>query len=75
MRRAGSGSFKILENAPVYRLNSPTFHVPTKSTAFNPTIIDNSGKMHIDWSNPNIYKAIIPTILTGSTIFGSLKNN
>ena len=73
MRKAGTGSYKILNNGPVYRLNSPTFHVPTKSTALDPTIIDSSGKMHIDWSNPNIYKTLLPFGLVGG--FGSFGNN
>ena len=72
-----SDTHKILENAPVYELRTPTFHVMTKSTAFNPSIIDRFGKMHINTNDWNIYKALFPTILTGAGIykFGSFENN
>lgn len=32
-------------------LKSPTSQVPTKSTVFNPYIIDSNGKMHINWDD------------------------
>lgn len=43
---------------PVYRITEPTYQVPAKSTAFSPSILDIFGKMRINWSDPNIYKAI-----------------
>lgn len=77
LRKAGNTIYKTFYNGPVYRLESPTFHVPTKSTAFNPTIIDRFGKMHIDWNNPDIYKSLFPIGLTGAGIykFGNSENN
>ena len=43
----------------VYRLRKPSsLETKTKSTIFDPTIIDNNGKMRIDWNDPNIFKAI-----------------
>ena len=49
----------------------------SNTTAFNPSIIDRFGKMHIDWSNPNIYKSLLPIGLIGSGIytFGNSKND
>ena len=53
----------LLENAPVYRLTKESgLPTKTKSVVFDPSIIDKSGKMNIDWNNPNIYKASIPII-------------
>ena len=43
----------------IYRLKKPSsLETKTKSTIFDPTIIDNNGKMRIDWNNPNIFKAV-----------------
>lgn len=43
----------------IYRLKKPSsLETKTKSTIFDPTIIDNNGKMKIDWNNPNIFKAV-----------------
>lgn len=43
----------------IYRLKKPSsLETKTKSTIFDPTIIDNNGKMRIDWNDPNIFKAI-----------------
>lgn len=58
LANAGDRSRKTLLNAPVWLLKSPTFFTPTKATVFNPTIIDKLGKMHIDWSNPNVFRSI-----------------
>lgn len=44
----------------VYMLLQPSYKVPTKSVLFDPKIIDSSGKMHVDWSNPNIFKTLLP---------------
>lgn len=44
-----------LINAPVWKITKGTEVVPTKSSVFNPTILDNEGNMLINWANPNIY--------------------
>ncbi len=55
----------VLYDAPVYKLskqsNLPT---KTKSVLFNPTIIDKTGKMNIDWDNLDIFKVGMPIIGT-----------
>ena len=51
LARAGDKETKTLLNAPVWLLKSPTSQVPTKSTVFNPYIIDSNGKMHINWDD------------------------
>lgn len=75
--RAGDKEVKHLSTGPVYKVTSPTFHVPTRSVAFNPTIIDRFGKMHIDWKNPNIYRGLFPAIGIGTSLatFGNIENN
>lgn len=50
-----------LDNAPVYRLTQPSQYVPVKHTHyFDPEILDVSGNMQIQLSNPSIYKALVP---------------
>lgn len=51
-------------NNPVYLLKEPSFKVNAKSILFKPSIIDNNGIMHIDLSNPDIYKTILPLWMT-----------
>ena len=78
LAKAGETQRKTLWNAPYWLLKSPTFHVPTKSTIFNPQIIDKFGKMHIDWNNPDVYRTIIPTTLGGTFVgktFGNINNS
>lgn len=55
LARAGDDQRKILMNAPFWKLGTPTYHVPTKSTLFDPRNIDNEGNMIIDWDNPFIF--------------------
>ena len=47
-------------NNPVYLLKEPSSKVNTKSILFKPSIIDKNGVMHIDLSNPDIYKTVLP---------------
>lgn len=48
-------------NGPVYKLTKQSgLPTKTKSVLFDPKIIDSSGKMHVDWSNPNIFKTLLP---------------
>ena len=43
----------------VFRLSKPSsLETKTKSVIFDPSIIDNNGKMNIDWNNSNIFKTI-----------------
>lgn len=51
LSKAGDKQTKTLLDAPVWLLKSPTSQVPTKSTVFNPYIIDSNGKMHINWND------------------------
>lgn len=67
LARAGDKTRKSLFNAPVWLLKSPTYHVPTKATVFDPSIIDNTGKMHIDWSDSNIFKSMLYPTLFGTS--------
>lgn len=66
LKRAGNKIRKYLYNAPVYLLKTPTSYVPTKASIFNPSIIDKFGKMHIDWTNPDIFKSILYPTLFGT---------
>ncbi|MCE8990090.1 glucosaminidase domain-containing protein [Bacteroides ovatus] len=51
----------LLLNGPVYRLTKQSdLPTKTKSVLFDPKIIDSSGKMHVDWSNPSIFKTLLP---------------
>lgn len=52
------------QNNPVYLLTKETYDVPTKSILFDPSIIDDSGKMHVDWNNSDILKVFIPLLTT-----------
>lgn len=53
--------------------NLPT---PAKSTTFTPTIIDSNGKMQIDWSDPDLFKTVVPiSILSFGTSRSEDQNN
>lgn len=56
LSRAGEKQRKALYGAPVWKLGTTTFETPTKSLLFDPTIINNEGKMIIDWGSPNIFR-------------------
>lgn len=45
-------------------MTKETYDVPTKSILFDPSIIDDSGKMHVDWNNSDILKVFIPLLTT-----------
>lgn len=53
---------------PVYRIFEPSdLKTRTKSTVFDPTILDKDGNMKIDWNNPDIFKIIgLPLIMKGT---------
>lgn len=57
LARAGEHERKVLFNAPVWKLSTPTFNTPTKSILFDPSIINNEGRMIIDWRDPNIFRS------------------
>lgn len=61
---------------PVYLLDETSSNnYPTKALPFDPTIIDKSGKMNIDWNSKNIFKSLLPlTIFGGSTLFNNEKD-
>ena len=71
LRRAGDKEIKTLFNQPFWLLRTPTYDVQVKSTLFDPTIIDRFGKMHIDWSNPDILKGLVYPTIIGSGIYGT----
>lgn len=52
-------------NNYVYKLNKPSsLETRTKSAIFNPNILDENGKMKVDWNNPDIFKIIgLPLIM------------
>lgn len=52
---------------PVYRIFEPSdLKTRTKSTVFDPAILDKDGNMKVDWNNPDIFKIIgIPLIMKG----------
>ena len=51
-------------------------HTPAKSTTLTPTIIDNNGKMQIDWSNPDLFKTVVPiSVLSLGTNRSEDQNN
>lgn len=52
---------------PVYRIFGPSdLKTRTKSTVFDPTILDKDGNMKVDWNNPDIFKIIgLPLIMKG----------
>lgn len=56
MRRAGDAYWASADNMPMWLLKSPTFSTPTKSNLFDPTIIDATGKMNIDWSDFDVLR-------------------
>lgn len=45
---------KTTNNNPVYLLKSPTQQIISKDELFDPSIIDENGKMYINWLDPNI---------------------
>ncbi len=55
LRRASDKEAKVLKDAPVWILKSPTYEIPIKSEIFDPSIIDTNGNMIIDWNNLNPY--------------------
>lgn len=59
-----------LQNAPVWKLTEQSFFTPTKSDVFDPTIIDEAGKMHTDWNLLDIFKGISIPIIG----FNAIKN-
>lgn len=52
---------------PVYRIFEPSdLKTRTKSTVFDPAILDKDSNMKVDWNNPDIFKIIgIPLIMKG----------
>ena len=53
---SGDTEFRYNNNAPVFRLIKKSTEVsPAKSIIFDPQIIDNSGKMHINWGDENLF--------------------
>ena len=50
-------------NNPIYLLKSPSQQIISKDELFDPSIIDENGKMYINWLDPNIYKTLITTEL------------
>lgn len=63
-----SGNIQTTFDNPIYLLKSETYYIPTKSTYFNPIIIDKNGQMHIDWNNRDIFKSLIP-LAGGSYVY------
>lgn len=54
------------KNGPVYKILEPSsLTTKTKSINFDPVILDENGKMKIDWSDLDIYKFLIPPIAYG----------
>lgn len=52
---------KEIDNGPIYLLNQPSQYVPVKhTTMFDPEILDASGNMQIQLSNPSLYRTLIP---------------
>ena len=62
-------------NMPISLLTKPTFITPTKSNLFEPTIIDSSGKMNIEWSNPNVLRGIIYPTFGSTLLYNSFGND
>ena len=71
LRRAGDKEIKTLFNQPFWLLRTPIKDTPVKSTLFDPTIIDRFGKMHIDWSDPNIFRGVAYPTLIGTGLYGT----
>ena len=71
LRRAGDKEIKTLFNQPFWLLRTPIKDTPVKSTLFDPTIIDRFGKMHIDWSDPNIFRGVVYPTLIGTGLYGT----
>lgn len=75
MRRAGDEHRAIADNMPVWLLKEPTFPTPTKSNLFDPTIIDASGKMNIEWWNPNVLKSVLYPTFLGTALYNLPEND
>ena len=73
MRRAGSNHPAVAQNMPIWLLKSPTFPTPTKSNLFDPSIIDSSGKMNIEWLNPNVLRGIIYPTFGSTLLYNSIR--
>lgn len=70
----GDSKRLLLNNAPVYRLTKPSnLPTKTKSTIFDPNVIDKTGKMNIDWNDPNIFRVGLSTVL-GNQILNTYGN-
>lgn len=70
----GDSKRLLLNNAPVYKLIKPSsLPTKTKSTIFDPNIIDKTGKMNIDWNDPNIFRVGLSTVL-GNQILNTYGN-
>lgn len=70
----GDSKRLLLNNAPVYKLTKPSsLPTITKSTVFDPNIIDKAGKMNIDWNDSNIFRVGLSTML-GNQIFNTYGN-
>lgn len=62
-----------LDNAPVYRLTNPSQYIPVKHTHyFDPEILDASGNMQVQLSNPSIYRTLLP-IATGYGFYNTFE--
>lgn len=65
----GSDGFEVnRRSVPIYRIFEPSdLKTRTKSTVFDPTILDKDGNMKVDWNNPDIFKIIgLPLIMKGA---------
>lgn len=61
-----NGNSYTINNGNIYLLQSPSKKIKTKaSNVFNPFIIDDKGKMYIDWNNKDIFKTLVPMYLYG----------
>ena len=63
------------DNMPIWLLRNPSFPVPTKSNLFDPTIIDSSGKMNIEWLNPNVLRGMFYPTFGSTLLYNSLGND
>lgn len=61
------GELYKINKFPIYKISKPSdLKTRTKSTVFDPTILDKDGNMKIDWDNPDIFKIIgLPLIMKG----------
>lgn len=58
-----------LSNAPVWQLTKQSSPTPTKSDVFDPTIIDENGKMHTDWGSINIFRSLLTPTVLGASLY------